>query len=133
MKVAVPVKDDSLIFFPNAGHAPYFAIFEVKGSGMFRSFALERVISNPKVEGEDDHHHGDDENHVCDHDEGDIEHIKKHDLMSEAIKDCDYIVVKKACKNTVNSMSNAGIKVKKYGGDSNEAKKVLAEISSEII
>ena len=34
MKVAVPVKDDTLQFFGNAGHTPYFAVYTVKGAGI---------------------------------------------------------------------------------------------------
>jgi predicted Fe-Mo cluster-binding NifX family protein len=131
MKIAIPVKDENLIFFTNAGHAPYFAIFTVNGNGMFRSFNLEKVIKNPKVDGEDDHHHGDDEDHVCDHDDNDIEHIKKHDLMAEAIKECNYIVLKKACKNTIKSFNAVGLKVSKYNGTSAEAKMILSESSSQ--
>ncbi|MBU1658679.1 hypothetical protein KKG72_06455 [bacterium] len=132
MKVAVPVKDDSLTFFSNAGHAPFFAIFSVKGGGMFKSFSLEVLVKNPKVDSDEEHHH-DDEAHTCNHDENDTQHVQKHTLMAEAIQDCDYIVIKKACKNTVKSMNDFGIKIKKYNSDSSEAKKILSEMSSQLI
>jgi predicted Fe-Mo cluster-binding NifX family protein len=40
MKIAVPVLDESLKLAGNAGHTPYFAIFNLSG-GMFKSFTLE--------------------------------------------------------------------------------------------
>ncbi len=50
MKIAVPVVDDSLKMAGNAGHTPYFAVYNLKG-GMFRSFELEGLRANPKVAG----------------------------------------------------------------------------------
>ncbi len=67
MKIAVPVMDDSLKMAGNAGHTPYFAVFNLSG-GMFKSFTLEGLRANPKVAGEEDHDH--DKHHTCDHDEG---------------------------------------------------------------
>ena len=129
MKIAVPVVDDSLKMAGNAGHTPYFAIFNLKG-GMFRSFELEGLRANPKVAGEEDHHDHD-EGHTCDHDENDVEHLKAHDTMADAIADCDYLVVKMACKNTAISMSNLGIKIKKYNGTESSAQKILMELAPQ--
>ncbi len=53
--------------------------------------------------------------------------------MGKALKDCNYIVVKKACKNTALSFTSEGIKVVKYNGESFEAAKILNEISSKFI
>ncbi|MBV5321690.1 MAG: hypothetical protein JZU62_08390 [Sulfuricurvum sp.] len=129
MKIAVPVVDDSLRMAGNAGHTPYFAIFNLNG-GMFKTFALEGLRANPKVVvGEDHHDH--DEHHTCDHDEGDVEHIKAHDTMAGTIEDCDYLVVKMACKNTAKSMSNVGVKLQKYNGIETSASKVLSELASQ--
>ncbi len=130
MKIAVPVIDQSLKIAKNAGHTPYFAIFNI-GGGMFKTITLESLRANPKMAGHEvseEEHSG---KHVCDHDENDMEHIKSHDLMSEAIKDCDYLVVKSACKNTANSMKEFGIKMKKYNGEKTNAKEALGEISAE--
>jgi len=131
MKVAIPVVNDSLRITKNAGHTPFFAIFNI-GGGMFKTVTLEELRANPKMAG-----HGEiseeelDGHHVCDHDENDMEHIKAHDLMSEAIKDCEYLVIKSACKNTANSMKEFGIKMKKYSGEKTNAKEALGEISGE--
>ena len=40
MKIAIPVKDENLTFFSNAGHTPKFAVYELSGTGMFKSFKL---------------------------------------------------------------------------------------------
>lgn len=130
MKVAIPVKDEKLTIANNAGHTPYFAVFNI-GGGMFKTITLEELRANPKMSG-DDHCHDDDEeegHHVCSHGADDIEHIKAHDTMADAIKDCEYLVVKMACKNTVNSMKEQGIKIKKYNGTQTNAKMALAEMS----
>jgi len=131
VKVAIPVKDEKLTIAKNAGHTPYFAIFNI-GGGMFKTITLEELRVNPKMVGDDHHHHHDDEDeghHVCSHDSDDIEHIKAHDTMADAIKDCEYLVVKMACKNTANSMKEQGIKMKKYNGEQTDAKMALAEMS----
>lgn len=130
MKVAIPVRDESLKIAKNAGHTPYFAVFNI-GGGMFKTITLEELRANPKMAG-DDHHHEDNEedgHHECSHAADDIEHIKAHDTMAEAIKDCEYLVVKMACKNTANSMKEQGIKMKKYNGEQTNAKMALAEMS----
>ena len=126
MKIAVPVVGENLVMFGNAGHTPYFAVFTLTG-GMFKSFNLEEIRPNPKVAGEESHHH--DEHHTCDHGEDDIEHIKAHDTMANAIEDCDYLVVKMACKNTAKSMNTVGVKLQKYNGTENLAPKILTEIA----
>mgnify|MGYP002368047650 CR=1 FL=1 len=46
MKIAIPVKDENLTFFSNAGHTPKFAIYELSGTGMFKSFKLNSLSSN---------------------------------------------------------------------------------------
>lgn len=131
IKIAVPVIDKTLKIAKNAGHTPYFAIFTI-GGGMFKNITLEDLRANPKMAGKEvseDEHSG---KHVCDHDEDDIEHIKAHDVMAEAIKDCNYIMVKMACKNTANSMKEFGVKIKKYNGDKTNAKEALGEVSAEL-
>lgn len=128
MKIAVPVMDESLKMAGNAGHTPYFAVFNLTG-GMFKSFTLEGLRLNPKAAGDDHHDH--DEHHICDHDAGDVEHIKAHDTMADAIEDCDYLVVKMACKNTAKSMSNVGVKLQKYNGTEVLAPKILTELASQ--
>lgn len=132
MKIAIPVKDETLTIAHNAGHTPYFAVFNI-GGGMFKTITLEELRANPKMAGEEHHHHDDEDekHHECSHGADDIEHIKAHDTMAEAIKDCNYLVVKMACKNTANSMKELGIKMKKYNGNQTDAKLALAEVASE--
>ncbi len=92
---------------------------------MFKTITLEGLRTNPKMAGhevDEEEHSG---KHVCEHDANDIEHIKAHDVMAEAIKDCDYVLVKMACKNTTNSMKEFGFKVKKYNGEKTNAKRHL--------
>ena len=130
MKVAIPIENDNLKMFDNAGHSPYFGVFTITGSGMFKSTNLEDVRKNPRddIDHECNHDHG----HACDHDENDAVHIAKHDLLANAIKDCDYIIVKRACKNTMLGLQKAGVKVKKYNGSDLDAKAVLAQMSKEL-
>lgn len=130
MKIAIPVKDENLQFFPNAGHTPKFAVFNMNGSGMFRSFDLLEIKNNPRSDIDHDHP---EEDHHCDHGHDDQEHIEQHNKMGRALKGCDYIVVKKACKNTANSFTSEGIKLVKYNGDSFSTSDILKEISSKFI
>eukprot|EP01155_Anaeramoeba_flamelloides_P001957 Anaeramoba_flamelloidesa1056697_185.p1 GENE.a1056697_185~~a1056697_185.p1 ORF type:complete len:131 (+),score=7.36 a1056697_185:38-430(+) len=130
MKIAIPVKDENLGFFPNAGHTPKFAVYTMAGSGMFKSFNLEDIKQNPRSD--IDHEHPDEE-HACDHDHDDAEHVEQHNKMGRALKECNYIVVKTACKNTANSFTSEGIKLVKYNGNSLDATKILNELSSKFI
>ena len=127
MKIAIPVRDENLTFFPNAGHTPKFAVYSLAGSGMFRSFNLESIINNPRT---DINHDEPEEEHECNHSHDDADHIEQHNRMGVALNDCDYIVVKKACKNTAKSFTSQGIKIVKYNGDSFEAASVLKETSA---
>ncbi len=131
MKVAIPVKDDSLTFFANAGHTPYFAVYNIKGAGMFKSFELDVIRPNPRSHA--NHHHDDEEGHVCSHDHEDEKHAKTHDVMGEAISDCEFIVVKTICKNTAAAFTNQGIKIKKYNGEADKANIILSQVSAQLI
>lgn len=130
MKIAIPVKDENLSFFPNAGHTPKFAVYTMSGSGMFKSFNLDEIKQNPRS---DIDHSNPEEEHACDHSHDDAEHIEQHNKMGRALKECDYIVVKKACKNTAKSFTSEGIKLIKYNGDSFESTKILNELSSKFV
>ncbi|WP_417324368.1 NifB/NifX family molybdenum-iron cluster-binding protein [Halarcobacter sp.] len=130
MKIAIPVKDENLSFFPNAGHTPKFAVYTMSGSGMFKSFNLDEIKQNPRS---DIDHSNPEEEHACDHSHDDAEHIEQHNRMGRALKECDYIVVKKACKNTAKSFTSEGIKLVKYNGDSFESTKILNELSSKFV
>jgi len=133
MKIAIPVKDETLTFIDNAGHTPNFAIYEMNGAGMFRSFKLQEIRSNPRTDL--DHHHDDeeDEHHVCSHGSDDAEHVAQHFKMGEVLEDCEYLVVKRACKNTANAMKNYGVKLVKYDGTSPKSDAILRELSAKFI
>jgi predicted Fe-Mo cluster-binding NifX family protein len=127
MKIAIPVKDENLTFFSNAGHTPNFAIYDLTGSGMFRSFKLDSIIKNPRTDIDHDHA---EEDHECSHGHDDEEHIAEHNKMGEALSECSYIVVRKACKNTANSFTSQGIKLVKYNGEALDVNAILKETSA---
>lgn len=130
MKIAIPVKDENLGFFPNAGHTPKFAIYTMAGADMFKSFNLDEIKQNPRT---DIDHTNPEEHHACNHSHDDADHIEQHNKMGKVLTDCKYIVVKKACKNTAMSFTSEGIKVIKYNGDSFESAKILNELSSKFV
>ena len=127
MKIAIPVKDESLTFVGNAGHTPKFAIYDMVGTGMFRSFKLNLVIDNPRSDLDHEHDEGGD--HHCNHNDNDAEHIAEHNKMGVALKDCDYVVVKKACKNTARTMNSNGISIVKYNGTAAKSDVILKEMT----
>jgi len=129
MKVAVPVRDDTLTFFGNAGHTPYFAVYTVKGGGMFKSFEFDALRANPRTDL--DHSH-DDEGHHCHHDHNDEAHVKEHLKMGDTLQDCNFIVVKKACKNTAKAMEAQGVSIKKYSGDATDALAILRGVAAQL-
>jgi len=129
MKVAVPVKDNSMQFFTNAGHTPFFAVYTVKGAGMFRAFELEGLRPNPRTDLDHDH---EDEHHQCAHDDNDEAHAKAHLVMGHALEDCDFIVVQRACKNTAAAFTEYGVHIKKYSGEPAKAEAVLRSVSAQL-
>lgn len=128
MTIAIPVKDESLTFFGNAGHTPLFAIYEMSGGGMFQSFKFVELRKNPRTDL--DHEHAE-EDHECSHGHDDEEHIAEHNKMGTVLEDCSYIVVKRACKNTVNSMKAVGVNVVKYAGEAAKTDVILRETASK--
>jgi predicted Fe-Mo cluster-binding NifX family protein len=131
MKIAIPVKDESLSFVGNAGHTPKFAIYEQSGGGMFKTLTMVGIIDNPRSDLDHDDH--DDEHHECNHGHDDAEHIAQHDKMGVVLDGCDYLIVKRACKNTVNAMKPFGVKILKYNGNSNNGLEILKELSAKFI
>ena len=132
MKIAIPVKDETLTFFGNAGHTPKFAIYEMNGAGMFRSFKLLEVKNNPRTD-LDEHEEEEDEHHQCSHGHDDAEHVAQHFKMGEVLEECDYLIVKRACKNTANAMKNYGVKIVKYDGTSLKTDPILKESASKFL
>lgn len=110
MKIAIPVYDDNLEIFSNAGHAPYFAVYSLQGEGMFKQCILEGLRYNPRSEHEcSGHHDGHDECHHGD----DVAHREEHRVMVDLVRDCDVLLVQKACKNTKIVFEESGIRVQK--------------------
>ena len=130
MRVAIPVMDDSLKIARNAGHAPFFAIYEI-GGGMFKTIELKGLRANPKMENEEVDEADHIGRHICDA-EDDPEHVNAHFTMAEAIEDCDYLVVKMACKNTANAMKSSKVTIKKYNGDALYAPEAISTLSKEL-
>jgi predicted Fe-Mo cluster-binding NifX family protein len=125
MKIAVPVHDETLKVFRNAGHTPYFAIFTVVGSGPFRSTQFLQLRENPRVnldaEAGCQHEHSGEE---CDEEKR--AHKEEHRVMAEILHDCDHLVVSKACKNTKQVLEEANISVTAIQNQQ-EAKALIAE------
>ena len=109
MKIAIPVYDDSLRIFTNTGHTPFFAIFEQVGSGMFKKIDFVELRHNPRGNVE--------VSEGCSHNDSDmseeeqIAHKLEHNILGEIIKDCQVVLVKKACKNTAKVFNEYGIKI----------------------
>jgi len=114
MRVAVAVWDESLKIFKNAGHTPFFAVFEI-GGGMFKSFNLVELRANPRVKADHEHECESEKTGKCDHEgqseEEKLAHKEGHRVMADIIKDCKYLVADKCCKNTKITMNDAGIEV----------------------
>lgn len=114
MKIAVPVHNDTMKIFGNAGHTPYFAVFSIVGGGMFKSTKLEGLRANPRANAHQEGECEDEHTHKCHHEGEDAQaHKEDHRSMSQLLNDCQYLLVNKSCKNTKLVMEEAGIKVKK--------------------
>ena len=131
MKIAVPVHNDTLKIFGNAGHTPFFAVFTVSGSGMFRTLKLEGLRENPRAnleaEGGCHHEHTGEE---CEQEKH--AHKEEHRVMAEILNDCDHLVVAKACKNTKLIMEDAGIRVSAIQGALNANEMVSAFLKKQV-
>lgn len=124
MKIAVPVKNEALDIFYNAGHAPFFAIFEMKGEGMFKQFELCEMRNNPRVNMEAEHgcqHH----NHDDMSEEEEREHEAEHDVLGELVKGCNVFLTQRACKHTAESIKAQGVEIRKISNDILNAKSAL--------
>lgn len=120
MKIAIPVYDDSLRIFTNTGHTPFFAIFEQVGSGMFKKIDFVELRQNPRgnVEASEGCSHNDSDMS----EEEQIAHKLEHNILGEIIKDCQVVLVKKACKNTAKVFNECGIKICKVESNCLNAK-----------
>ena len=112
MRIAIPVLDQSMAIFANAGHAPFFAVFAAQGEGMFRQYVLEDLRANPRVEAGTEC--AEEAGGTCNHDEEDEESKEKRNAMAAMLNDCDILLAKRACKHTTAAFEAAGVKVQKY-------------------
>lgn len=122
MRVAIPLKNEKEIF-ANAGHAPFFGIFELQGAGAFKSFLLVDMRSNPRANLEAEH--GCMHSHAGMSDAELEAHKKEHDVLADLARDCSMLLVKRACKNTASVMEKRGIVIKKLPKEVNSALEAL--------
>lgn len=120
MRVAVPVWDESLKIFKNAGHTPFFAVFDVSG-GMFKSCNFVEIRQNPRVKEDHEHECESQLTGKCSHEgqseEERLEHKEGHRIMAQIINDCSFLIADKCCKNTKLTMNDAGINVVSIHGE----------------
>ncbi|MCH5323096.1 MAG: hypothetical protein J1E31_05930 [Helicobacter sp.] len=109
MKIAVPVYDESLRVFNNTGHTPFFAIFEQKGAGMFKSINFLELRQNPRANLKASEGCSHKDNKMSEEEQ--IAHKQEHNILGEIIKDCEVVLVKKACVNTAKVFEECGIRV----------------------
>ncbi len=119
MKIAVPVYNESLRIFGNTGHTPFFAVFEQKGTGMFKKIDLVELRKNPRgnLETSEGCAHKDSEMSK----EEQIAHRQEHNILGEIISDCAIVLVKKACQNTAHVFNERGIKICKMDANCQNA------------
>ncbi|WP_457563923.1 NifB/NifX family molybdenum-iron cluster-binding protein [Caminibacter pacificus] len=125
IKVAVPVKDESLEIVTRTGRAPFFAIFEFDGN----EFKLLGLNENTHAgEHEHGHGHGHQEEHTAD----EVEHHHKH-VKASKVDDCDYIVVRALGPNMEDALKLAGVKIIKVSKkDGEKAPEVLEKIKEQL-
>jgi len=117
MKIAVPVKDESLEIFTRTGRAPYFAIFECDDECKL----IELAQNTHAKEHENGHHHEE-------HTQEEINHHHRH-LKASKVADCDYIVVRALGPNMQEALKLAGVKpIKVSKSDGDNALEVLKKV-----
>ena len=111
MKIAIPVYDEKLDIFGNTGHTPFFAIFEQKGSGMFKKIDFVELRQNPRgnVEASGGCSHKDEDMSK----EEQIAHKNEHNVLGEIIHDCKIVLVKKLVKIPQRFLKNVGLRFAK--------------------
>ncbi len=123
MKIAVPVKDESLEIFTRTGRAPYFAIFEFDG----REFKLLGLNENTHAQ-EHDHEHGHQEEHTAD----EVAHHHKH-VKASKLSGVDYIIVRALGPNMEDALRMEGVKIIKISKkDGDKADEVLEKIKEKL-
>jgi predicted Fe-Mo cluster-binding NifX family protein len=127
IKVAVPVKDESLEIVTRTGRAPFFAIFEFDGN----EFKLLGLNENTHA-GEHEHGHGHGNGHQEEHTADEVKHHHKH-VKASKVDDCDYIVVRALGPNMEDALKLAGVKIIKVSKkDGEKAPEVLEKIKEQL-
>ncbi|WP_457562491.1 NifB/NifX family molybdenum-iron cluster-binding protein [Caminibacter pacificus] len=127
IKVAVPVKDESLEIVTRTGRAPFFAIFEFDGNE-FKLLGLNENTHAGEHEHEHSHEHGHQEEHTAD----EVEHHHKH-VKASKVDDCDYIVVRALGPNMEDALKLAGVKIIKVSKkDGEKAPEVLEKVKEQL-
>lgn len=123
MKVAIAIQESSTDFFANGGHAPRFAIYSRKSNKASEPFLFETIRANPRTDRvldiPEDH---------CPHGDEHGEATKEHFNMAKTLEDCDYLVAKRVCQNSVEALRNYGIKIKKHVGEVQESDAIIKEL-----
>ncbi|MEO1927501.1 MAG: NifB/NifX family molybdenum-iron cluster-binding protein [Nautiliaceae bacterium] len=123
IKVAVPVKDESLEIVTRTGRAPYFAIFKCDESGCKLLSLNENTHAH-----EHEHEHGHAEEHTAD----EVEHHHKH-VKASRLSGVDYIVVRALGQNMEDALKMEGIKIIKISKkDGEKADEVLEKIKEQL-
>lgn len=105
MRVAIPVKDESLEIFIRTGRAPYFAIFTIEDG----RYQFEGLRENEHAK---DHAHEEDNGsrHEA-HTEKEIEH---HRRQMQNLKDCDAVLVRAVGPNMRDALKREGLRVVQF-------------------
>jgi len=123
MKIAIAIKENSSEFFGNGGHAPHFAIYTRKSNKANDPFLFETTRINPRTDRVLDI-----PNEHCPHGDSHGEATKEHFNMAKVLEDCDYLIARRVCQNSVEALANYGIKIKKYTGERKESDVIIKEL-----
>ncbi|MGC8501856.1 NifB/NifX family molybdenum-iron cluster-binding protein [Desulfurella sp.] len=106
MKIAVPVKDNSLEIFPRTGQAPYFAIFN---DSTF-SHLIKNLIEEHEEKEED----------------SSKDHVEFHRKQVEALGDIDAVLVLKIGKHIKQALEEKNIQIIEFpNSDYKNAKELI--------
>ena len=112
MKVAVPTDNELLFYHANPITAPKFSIYHIDGDYLNLTFSLVDIVINPWIVANKGVFDEEQINCRCDEEECfDIRHISEHYALLEVIGECDYMLADGYCKNTLNTLAKAGIKI----------------------
>jgi predicted Fe-Mo cluster-binding NifX family protein len=93
MRIAIPTNDKETLF-KRSGQAKGFLVADISGNGF-------SVVDYRKNSHSHHHHHGEDEGH----------HGHSHKEITDALGDCDFLVVNMIGKHFGGDLKEAGIKI----------------------